>query len=673
MNTELDSLVININANVGGASRSIRSLSKNLTLLQNVAQKLDFGAIEKVERLLRNIANIDFSNVVNGLHDVVSAFKAMNKEASKNGTLKDKPYSPNFTMQDQLPTVFKPNFSTIETRELPYLQEYEDKVVEIIDIQSTMTRSLKEQLEEAMQGAGFNAEQIKSVFASMKLNDKVFSGEQIENLRNILNDLGISGKKADNIIKRLKTDMKQLEKQTKGTNSKFGKFLNSLKRIAMYRTVRRALQLIAQAFKEGIENVALFDSNFNASMSQIKSSITFLKNSLGAFIAPLISFLTPVITMLANALGDVANKFGELFSIMGGSNTFTKAKMSVEDYAESLKKAKSTSLGIDELNIINQDDTSDFFTTEKVDETSQLAQNFKEIGNTIRELFTNIMEKLKPLKDLIMPLLTSVSTTIISILKSLKPVFDIIGLIVNLVSTLIADTEQSINGSLTKFFDMFTQIFGFIEQIVQSLMPVLTPLIKVISTILNIIFDCLGGIFDIIGGIFEILKPFVMILNVITIPLGAIVQAVATVLQLLRAIVDTAIKIFTFQWDELGGIWQDFGNNVAQGWSDSANSVPQAFEFNAYASGGFVEDGFFYANHNELVGQFGNGNNVVANNQQIIEGIKQGVIEAMTTVGGGSQSINVYLDSESIARKIEQVNDNRGARTWTGGKLSYGK
>lgn len=47
-----------------------------------------------------------------------------------------------------------------------------------------------------------------------------------------------------------------------------------------------------------------------------------------------------------------------------------------------------------------------------------------------------------------------------------------------------------------------------------------------------------------------------------------------------------------------------------------------------FAEGGFPEDGLFYANHNELVGQFSNGKTAVANNGQIIEGISQGVESA---------------------------------------------
>lgn len=50
-------------------------------------------------------------------------------------------------------------------------------------------------------------------------------------------------------------------------------------------------------------------------------------------------------------------------------------------------------------------------------------------------------------------------------------------------------------------------------------------------------------------------------------------------------------------------------------------SIPRIPHF---ATGGFPEDGFFYANHNELVGSF-NGKNAVVNNTQIVEGIATGI------------------------------------------------
>ena len=51
-----------------------------------------------------------------------------------------------------------------------------------------------------------------------------------------------------------------------------------------------------------------------------------------------------------------------------------------------------------------------------------------------------------------------------------------------------------------------------------------------------------------------------------------------------------------------------------------------------YSVGGFPEDGLFFANHNEMVGQFSNGKTAVANNDQIVAGITAGVREAVADV-----------------------------------------
>mgnify|MGYP007054436995 FL=1 len=61
--------------------------------------------------------------------------------------------------------------------------------------------------------------------------------------------------------------------------------------------------------------------------------------------------------------------------------------------------------------------------------------------------------------------------------------------------------------------------------------------------------------------------------------------------------------------------------------------------------GGFPEDGLFMANHNELVGQFSNGKTAVANNEQIVDGISQGVRQAVADL------LEPYLS--------ELVNSNR--------------
>lgn len=87
-----------------------------------------------------------------------------------------------------------------------------------------------------------------------------------------------------------------------------------------------------------------------------------------------------------------------------------------------------------------------------------------------------------------------------------------------------------------------------------------------------------------------------------------------------------------------------------------------------YATGGFPEDGLFFANHSELVGKFSNGKTAVANNEQIVEGIKRGVSEAMSESngnGGGSWIIQVVdvdgnIKGEKIVTAAERKNRRDG-------------
>lgn len=83
-----------------------------------------------------------------------------------------------------------------------------------------------------------------------------------------------------------------------------------------------------------------------------------------------------------------------------------------------------------------------------------------------------------------------------------------------------------------------------------------------------------------------------------------------------------------------------------------------------YANGGFPESGQLFMAREagpELVGTMG-GRNAVANNDQIVEGIRQGVYEAVTAaMSGGSNdvSVKVYLDSREIKAGQERL-----ARAW---------
>ena len=106
-------------------------------------------------------------------------------------------------------------------------------------------------------------------------------------------------------------------------------------------------------------------------------------------------------------------------------------------------------------------------------------------------------------------------------------------------------------------------------------------------------------------------------------------------------------------------------NWTVRGWLGRSNELMAVGA--SYATGGFPEDGLFFANHGELVGQFSNGQTAVANNEQIIQGIERGVYNAMSAAmsnNSGGGVTKVYLDGKEIANAVTR--QQRGLERATG-------
>ncbi|MBO4541901.1 MAG: hypothetical protein J5725_01835, partial [Bacteroidales bacterium] len=75
---DYDKLTIKIVANTGTAIDSIDRLSSRLEKLENQASKMDFDRLIKLEGILKDISNIDFSKVASGLYNVSKSLAEIN-------------------------------------------------------------------------------------------------------------------------------------------------------------------------------------------------------------------------------------------------------------------------------------------------------------------------------------------------------------------------------------------------------------------------------------------------------------------------------------------------------------------------------------------------------------------------------------------------------------------
>ena len=150
-------------------------------------------------------------------------------------------------------------------------------------------------------------------------------------------------------------------------------FESMVSRIVLRMAIRGAIRAVTEGLKEGIQNLyqwsAATNGVFKTSMDSLSSSFLYLKNSIGAAVAPIITALTPAINAAVDAIVTLLNALNQLFSLLGGALSWTKAVKVPNEFAEAAgnaggaagkaaKEMKNFVMGFDELNLIQQPDQS---------------------------------------------------------------------------------------------------------------------------------------------------------------------------------------------------------------------------------------------------------------------------------------------------------------------------
>ena len=134
----------------------------------------------------------------------------------------------------------------------------------------------------------------------------------------------------------------------------------------------------------------------------------------------------------------------------------------------------------------------------------------------------------------------------------------------------------------------------------------------------------------------------------------------------------------SFDYPGIPGVFEGGSIDIPGiGWSAKDVTLLSLPTISRFADGGFIEDGLFTMNRGEIAGKFNNGKSVVANNEQIIAGISEGVYSAVMAAmsnskgSDGEQNINVYLDGKQIYSAVKKTESERGKQIF-GNQLSYG-
>lgn len=226
-------------------------------------------------------------------------------------------------------------------------------------------------------------------------------------------------KKAAGALRGLKSQIPKLGTAFSGLGKKIG----SVTRLFTFMVLRRAITALLNTMKQGFDTLAQYSAakgtEFNKNISSMQSGLKQLGNSIVAAFEPLINAVTPIINAFISKLTEATNAIGQFFAALTGRSTFTHAKKVVGNYAASLDKATASTkklatatAGIDELNILQDNNNSggdsgasnpaDSFETEKVgDKFANLAQmikdawekaDFSEIGAMVAEKINAALE-----------------------------------------------------------------------------------------------------------------------------------------------------------------------------------------------------------------------------------------------------------------------------------------
>ena len=232
---------------------------------------------------------------------------------------------------------------------------------------------------------------VNAQVSNQKLVDLL--GEQIR-LQERLSELKKAGLTAgyqeyDNITARLKQIKEQVDYEQKGFQKmgesgkkafnkintharKSGGLLSTLgsrlKGIALslliFNWITKGFNAMVSGMKTGFNNLVRYSSDYNAAMSQLKSSSTQLQNSLATAFAPIVQMAIPYLVQLINYITMAANKVAQFMAILQGKSTWTKATAVQEDYAAALdgtsksaKKAAGALASFDTLEVLSKKDS----------------------------------------------------------------------------------------------------------------------------------------------------------------------------------------------------------------------------------------------------------------------------------------------------------------------------
>ena len=198
---------------------------------------------------------------------------------------------------------------------------------------------------------------------------------------------------------------KTIQSSAKKSNGLFATMKSRLKGIALsllvFNWITKGFNAMVSAMKEGYKNLAQYSSDYNKSMSELRSQTAQLKNGLAAAFEPIANMVIPYLTQLISWMNRAAESVSQFLAAMQGKTTYTRAKKQVIDYAKALDTARNSAkralASFDELNVLNQKDSGNVNSGGEL--TGASAFETGTVEADMISLAYRVQEILQPFKD----------------------------------------------------------------------------------------------------------------------------------------------------------------------------------------------------------------------------------------------------------------------------------
>lgn len=437
-------------------------------------------------------------------------------------------------------------------------------------------------------------------------------------------------------FKKMKTDLGNF---TEGINavSDVGKKISQgfNEAIDSLSNAARSIVGVRDSFKKTVSDIKTF---FKSTISDAENKYNYSGGGLSGTFAAIMSVFNDVLTALPNFVTNLSATIAAIETAIKAAKTILPI----------LAKAKDTIIGIISTNpelaavlAIIVAVVGALAMAWKYSENlrNSIAKLFANVKKTAKKLYTDLKKIFEPVAESIRELLSSIGHLLTTIFSTIG---DVLASIIKALDPILSALAKILVPAITTISKVISGVLTILARILTVVADALSPVIEVIGQILTAIFSVLG---DIISAIVDLLQPAIDVVCFAIEGIGTILKGIANVFIVVINAMIGGVEFFVNTWIKGINLIIWALNKISikvpdwipviggQKWGFNLSEVKEVTlpRIKKFETGGLPDAGQLFIAREagaEMVGSLG-GHTAVANNEQIVEGIREGVEAAM--------------------------------------------